>query len=236
VWPERVTLLGTAGADRSRRQDFIPFLARGRLSDTVRWVRRIVFPPSSTVALRYDDIPGPYPWRLARGRLRTARYRRAALRARLIPRAVTGDASTTLRAPSTIASVLRKTVEARPLWIDVRGRSMGRSIRDGSKVRVEMATRPRRSEVWAFCDRDGNIVVHRCRGERSGAYRFQGDARVRADELISSAQLIGRVVQLEPHRASFRWGALAGGLQRTPRIAIAALHRGLRMGNARGQR
>src|SRR5205823_13647832 len=30
VWPEKATLLGSAGSERSRRQDALPFLAPGR--------------------------------------------------------------------------------------------------------------------------------------------------------------------------------------------------------------
>ena len=223
VWPDRATLLGSAGVDRSRRQDLLPFLARGRFVEAVGCTWRAVFPPVSTVALRYADLPGPYLWRLARGRARTAQHRRRALRARHSPATVTSEPHPPGTAPETTASVLRKAAAIRPLWIDVRGASMGRSIDDGSRVRIEAGDRPRRSEVWAFCDRDGQIVVHRFRGEQVGAFRFQGDARAHADALVTSAQLIGRVVELDPHRSALRWGALSGGLQRTPRVALAAV-------------
>jgi hypothetical protein len=220
VWPDAVTLLGGAGTDRSRRQDVIPLLARGRSADVVRWLRAIAFPPPSTVALRYRDLPGPYLWRLTRGRLRTALARRHALRARLArPVRESG------RPPDATAALLRKAADARPLWLDVHGGSMGRSIRDGTRVRIERATRPRRDEVWAFCDRRGDIVVHRYRGERAGHHQFQGDTRVRGDDPVSDAQLIGRVVEVDPYRSPVRWGALAGGLQRTPRVAVATMVR-----------
>jgi hypothetical protein len=233
VWPERVTLLGGAGVDRSRRQDLIPFVARGRFGEALGWARRVVLPPVPTVALRYADVPGPYLWRLTRGRVRTAQHRHRALRARRMP--AIGISEATDVAPETTASVLRKAAAARPLWIDVRGTSMGRSILDGSRVRVEPAAHPRRAQVWAFCDVAGNIVVHRCRGECAGTFRFQGDARVHADAPIPKAQLIGRVVELDPPRAALRWGALAGGLQRTPRVAIAVVARRLRLRTANEQ-
>jgi hypothetical protein len=228
VWPERVTLLGSAGSSRSRRQDLLPFLARGRFADALRWGVHVVFPPSSTVALRYGDIKGPYAWRLARGRARTVRRRRVALRARHATRPVTGEPFESPRDPRSTASVLREAARARPLWIEVRGRSMGRSIPDGSKVRVEPAASPRRGEVWAFCDRSGSVVVHRRRGPVSGGARFQGDARVRPDEVVPDEQLIGRVIDVAPHRARLWWGPAAGAAQRTPRVAIAMLHRGWR--------
>jgi hypothetical protein len=220
VWPDAVTLLGDSGTDRSRRQDVIPFLARGRMIDTARWLRAIAFPAPSTVVLRYHDLPGPYLWRLTRGRLRTALQRRQALRARRA-RPVPGRD----RPPAATAAVLRKAAEARPLWLDVRGASMGHSIRDGTRVRVEQAAQPRRAEVWAFCDGNGNVVVHRYRGARAGHHHFQGDTRVRGDEPVTDAQLIGRVVEVDPYRTPVRWGALAGGLQRTPRVAVAVAAR-----------
>src|SRR5207245_7372892 len=82
VWPERVTLLGSAGTHRSRRHDLIPFLARGRLDDALRWGWRRLFPPAAALALVYGDLPGPHTWRTARRRLRSAWLRHVALRAR----------------------------------------------------------------------------------------------------------------------------------------------------------
>jgi Uncharacterised nucleotidyltransferase len=82
VWPESSMLRGKAGSTRSRRQDWMAFLVRGRTSDALRGWWRALFPPASTVEHWYADLPGPYLWRLGRGRLRTARQRRAATRAR----------------------------------------------------------------------------------------------------------------------------------------------------------
>jgi hypothetical protein len=233
VWPERVVLLGGTDANRSRRQDILPLLARGRWSDTLRWGWRISFPPASTVAVRYHDVAGPYPWRLLRGRLRTARRRRAALRARHSTTTLPAEPPTPRRDPGSTAGLLRKTAMNLPLWIDVRGRSMGRSIPDGVSVRVEAGGRPRRGDVWAFCDSYGEVIVHRCRGETRDGYRFQGDARVRADDAVATEQLIGRVVDVAPARARVRWGPLMGSVQRSPRVAISVVYRALRIGKAR---
>jgi Uncharacterised nucleotidyltransferase len=82
VWPEPSMLRGKAGNTRSRRQDWMPFLVRGRFADALRWWWQVVFPPASTVAVQYRDLRGPYLWQLMRGRVRTARERRAAMRAR----------------------------------------------------------------------------------------------------------------------------------------------------------
>ena len=217
AWPTRATLLGSAGAHRSRRQDVLPFLVRSRGGEALLWVARAVAPPRSTVEHRYPTERGPYVVRLARGRLRTVLSRRAALRSRRRPVA--------RRYPAATAPLLREAVQTRPLWIDVHGGSMGRSIPDGARVRVEAADRPRRGEVWAFADGDGHLVVHRYRGETPDGFRFQGDIRVRADAMVSAEQLVGRVVDVGPGRAAWRWGRVAGAVQRTPRAVVAALVR-----------
>jgi hypothetical protein len=224
VWPERAQLRGSAGANRSRRQDVIPFLARGRHRDALRWLARTLLPPRETVARQYEDLRGPYAWRLTKGRLRTAWRRRAAFRAR-DERIGAAERAPELAAPHVTARLLREAAETRPFWVDVYGRSMGWSIPGGCRVRVEPGVRPRRGEVWAYCDDRGNVVVHRSRGERAGAFRFQGDARVRADPPVCSDQLIGRVVELAPARNRWRWSAQAGALQRTPRMAVAVVVR-----------
>ena len=52
VWPDRVTLLGSTGLARSRRQEAIPFLAQGRGADRTRWIGQLVLPPRPAVAGR----------------------------------------------------------------------------------------------------------------------------------------------------------------------------------------
>ncbi|MFA5884651.1 MAG: nucleotidyltransferase family protein [Acidimicrobiia bacterium] len=232
AWPTRVTLLGSAGMARSRRQEAIPVLARGRAGDAVRWAEHLVFPPPRTVAVRYPDIRGPYLWRLARGRLRTAGERSAALRERHTPRVAVTPADPTPppgeRERQAIAPLMRRRAAAQTLWLPVWGQSMGWSIRSGDRVRVEPATTPRRGEVWAFVSTNGEIVVHRSRGEGPDGHRFMGDTHVTPDEPVGSDQLIGRVVEIDPPQAAFRWGAAAGGVQRVPRIAAGTAIRGLR--------
>jgi hypothetical protein len=124
--------------------------------------------------------------------------------------------------------MLRRLITVRPLWIDVVGSSMGWSIPEGAKVRVETAPQPRRGEVWVFCNDDGVTFVHRCRGEAGGGFRFQGDARVRDDGVVGPDRLVGRVVELSPARARWRWGRCAGAVQRVPRAAVAFLVRASR--------
>lgn len=220
VWPERVTLLGSAGRDRSRRQEVLPFLVARRLPDALRAAARVVVPPEAAVVARYPDLPGPYAWRLLRGRARTRRDRRTALRARTVP-APPGGAPPPTADPDVVARLMRSRAGDGGLWLSVSGRSMGRSIPGGARVRIVRAPEPRRGEVWAFSDERSQIVVHRCRSSEAGAYRFQGDACVRADSPVPRERLIGRVVETAPPRSAIRWGTAAGAVQRTPRVAIA---------------
>jgi hypothetical protein len=224
VWPTRVTLLGATGTDRSRRQEAIPYLVRGRLPDAFRATARILLPPAAAVAVRYPDVPGRYLTRLTRGRVRTMRGRRVALRARR-----TGDVARpepTPRDPTVTARLLRTRAGTEPLWLPVTGRSMGRSIPGGARVRVTVDGRPpRRGQVWAFCNERGEIVVHRNRGTGPGGHRFQGDACIRSDSPVASQHLIGRVTAVEPARSTWRWSAAAGAVQRVPRRAVAEVVR-----------
>jgi hypothetical protein len=74
---------------------------------------------------------------------------------------------------------------------------MGETILTGSNVWVLAADRPRWGEIWAFCDPDSTIDVHRCVGHRRGRARFWGDGNESADTLVDDALLIGRVVAIE---------------------------------------
>ena len=233
VWPEPVTLLGSAGAARSRRQELIPFLVHGRLVDALRGLWLVAFPPAASVALQYPDLRGPYLWRLARGRAHTWRARQGALRSRDAPPL---PASSTDRDPFVTARLMRTRAEAAPFWLDVSGTSMGWSIPSGTRVRVDATASPRRGEVWAFCNDTGDIVVHRFRRATGGGLRFQGDARVRADDSVEDAQLIGRVVELAPrahHDVGARSPAQCNGFRR---VAIARTVRVARRVAAGGHR
>ncbi len=233
TWPEPVTLLGSAGTARSRRQELLPYLVRGRLVDALRASRHVTFPPAASVARQYPDLRGPYLWRLARGRLHTWRARHHALRARVEP---PRSADPAPHDPFVTARLLRERARSAPLWLDVSGASMGWSIPSGTRVLVGASAPPHRGEVWAFCNDTGDIVVHRCRRATGDRFRFQGDARVRADEPVASSQLIGRVVELSPPRPPMRWGPLAGSVQRSPRVAVARTVRVARRFTGRGHR
>jgi hypothetical protein len=100
--------------------------------------------------------------------------------------------------PEAVARLLRLRADAEPLRIEVAGSSMGRTIVSGSAVWVVGARRPRWGEIWAFCDPESRVQVHRCVGHRSGRNRFWGDANPAADALVDDAFVIGRVIAVEP--------------------------------------
>lgn len=84
IWRPSIRLRGMEGRLRfRRRQDWIAFLARGRTLEALRWWFRDIWPPAPVVAVRYADIPGPYLWKLFRGRFNTARTVRATLATRV---------------------------------------------------------------------------------------------------------------------------------------------------------
>ena len=96
--------------------------------------------------------------------------------------------------PETVAGALRSAAAGRDLWLDVAGGSMGRAVAGGGSVLVGGAGgRPRVGEVWAFCDAEGRVVVHRCRGGGPGTWVFEGDAVGRRDRPVPEDLLIGRV-------------------------------------------
>jgi hypothetical protein len=85
--------------------------------------------------------------------------------------------------------------------------------------------------VWAACDDDGQVVVHRVRAVRADAVVLQGDRRVRPDAPFPSGRLVGRVraVEVDGRRlARLRWGRGAGALQRLPRSLVATIARARR--------
>ncbi|MCH7670482.1 MAG: nucleotidyltransferase family protein [Acidobacteria bacterium] len=85
VWPSHIRLGGSQGrVDHHRRQQFIPFLATGRVLEALRWWRHVVFP--STVMLVYwgeqlhphhPKLRGPYFWKLLSRRRYLRRDRRS---------------------------------------------------------------------------------------------------------------------------------------------------------------
>ncbi len=73
---------------------------------------------------------------------------------------------------------------------------MGRTIRAGSSVQIVAAETPRFGEIWAFCNPEGAVVVHRYLGRDDDSYRFQGDA-TGADLPASPDLIIGRVAAVK---------------------------------------
>jgi hypothetical protein len=73
LWRPSIRLRGREGRLRFRaRQHWIALLAHGRMTEAVFWWVRNLWPPAVTVSTRYPDIPGPYLWKLLRGRVRAA--------------------------------------------------------------------------------------------------------------------------------------------------------------------
>ncbi len=125
------------------------------------------------------------------------------------PRMQAGDA----------AALLRRRVALRPTWFPVVGESMGSAIRTDSEVLVAGAAEPRFGEVWAFCDAQGVLVVHRLVRRRRGAFCFQGDAHW-PDQPVGRELLVGRVVRVRYRGHERRLGRrdrLAGGARATLR-------------------
>ena len=90
---------------------------------------------------------------------------------------------------------------------------MGRTIRPGSSVQIVAGDTPRFGEIWAFCNAEGAVVVHRYLGRDGGDYRFQGDA-TGADLPASPDLIIGRVTAVERRgdaRAVHRFDRWIGG-------------------------
>jgi len=71
---------------------------------------------------------------------------------------------------------------------------MAPRIVTGGRVLIRAARRPRIGEIWAYCDSEGRVVVHRCIGPaRAGGWLFIGDAEGRADPPVPSSVLIGKI-------------------------------------------
>ncbi len=99
--------------------------------------------------------------------------------------------------PETMARLLRRRAESGTLWIDTTGSSMGRAIPDGARVRLVVAARPRRGEVWAICTDDSRVIVHRALGVVDGRWWLQGDANQTPDRPVGLERLIGRVDEID---------------------------------------
>jgi hypothetical protein len=76
AWRPSTRLAGTAGRFRmGRRSQFLmPALCRRRLTWSVRWMVRRLFPPSRVVEFNHSNVSGRYLVRLVRGRWREIRH------------------------------------------------------------------------------------------------------------------------------------------------------------------
>jgi len=83
--------------------------------------------------------------------------------------------------PTTKARLLRQVAGLRSMWIPAHGSSMGWTIPSGSSVRVVAVERPRRGELWAYCDDNGTVVVHRYAYRAAAGHILRGDASIRCD-------------------------------------------------------
>lgn len=79
---------------------------------------------------------------------------------------------------------------------------MGRTIRTDSEILVSASDEPRFGEVWAYCNPDGMLVVHRFVRQQQGLFYFQGDAHW-PDPPVPRDLLVGRVLRVR-HRGSER--------------------------------
>lgn len=103
-----------------------------------------------------------------------------------------------MRDPGVTASLLRRRARADELWVPVHGRSMAPRYRSGSRVLVVVPDRaPRTGDVWAFCRRDGEVVVHRFLARSHGRFVFRGDAEPRADLSVPAGWLVGVVREVD---------------------------------------
>jgi len=85
------------------------------------------------------------------------------------------------------------------------------TISAGSQVQVfSVSRRPRIAEIWAFCDLNSVIVVHRYR-RRDGDSRFvfRGDNVKRSDPPVDTERLIGVVTLVREHGAARKVGLLS---------------------------
>lgn len=126
-----------------------------------------------------------------------------------------------------VAAILRRRAAAGGLWIEATGPSMGAAIPDGARVLVVPAARPRRGEVWAFCETDGTIVVHRFRRRVGRRLRFQGDATPLVDDVVDSVMLVGLVRQVSVGGRTRHLGRGAHLVSRV-RLDLASARRRLR--------
>lgn len=109
--------------------------------------------------------------------------------------------------PEDVAALVRSSA-ADGVWLPVDGLSMLPTISAGSQVRVvSRSRRPRIAEIWAFCDLNGAIVVHRYRRrDEAGRLIFRGDNVLHHDTAVDPARLIGAVTSVRTEGTTRRFG------------------------------
>lgn len=107
--------------------------------------------------------------------------------------------------PAVSARLLRRRARTAPLWLPVRGSSMGWRYPPASRILiVGGSASPRHGEVWAFCDRDGEVVVHRFLARADDHFVFRGDAAPRADAPVPAEWLVGAVQAVDDGARQWR--------------------------------
>jgi hypothetical protein len=112
--------------------------------------------------------------------------------------------------PEDVAALVRSSARD-GVWLPVDGVSMLPTISAGSQVHVFSCSRhPRIAEIWAFCDPNGVIVVHRYRRrDRAGRFVFRGDNIVHHDTPVEPASLIGLVAAIKVGGSTQKLGLAA---------------------------
>jgi hypothetical protein len=99
---------------------------------------------------------------------------------------------------------------------------MGWTIPPGSSVHLVPSARPRRGQLWAYCDDTGAVVVHRYEYSADAGHVLRGDASRQYDRPVGDERIIGRVAAVRRGDRVPRVGSgfrLRGVLQRARRSA-----------------
>jgi hypothetical protein len=111
--------------------------------------------------------------------------------------------------PDEVAALLRSG-SGDGIWLPVDGVSMLPTISAGSQVQVfSQSRRPRIAEIWAFCDPNGVIVVHRFRRRDGDRFMFRGDNVVQHDTPVDEPRLIGVVTAIKVGGTTQQVGTVA---------------------------
>ena len=105
---------------------------------------------------------------------------------------------------------------------------MGETIHGGAYVLLDAPSSPRLGEIWAWCDDDATVVVHRSLGRGRDGYRFQGDARLDRDPPVPPDRIIGHVLEVRHSGDRWRVGRRDRVLRTTRLLALNAARDGYR--------